>query len=709
MKEFIAKGYMKLADRVPEGAPYYMVPYHPVSVDKKLRLVFDASCKTTSGLSLNDIQLAGPKLQAELFDILLEFRVGVIAITADIAKMYLQVYVAPEYWDLQRVYWRESPDDEMLAFWICVSIFGMRYSAYVAVAVLIKLATILKHRFPNVLRLILRNFYVDDFIKSVHTLQEAKAISKEANECLQEGGFELVKWTSNNSAVFDGVSVPSEHVLENKGNTSVLGLVWCPKKDEFRFNVKINSEMRSFTKRIINSEAAKIYDPTGYLAPITVQAKNFIQNLWRIGLGWDEKVSDEVAKEWAHFYHSLESINQIAVPRWIGTTQNNKVQVHGFADASERAFGCVVYARVLEDSGHVRTSILAAKSRLAPVQTITTPRLELCAAVELAELMSRVVSTLEWKHIDKFFWSDSEIVLHWIGKFPSSIKTFVAHRVSTIQANSNISEWRHVRSADNPADLLSRGMSVQAMVQSELWWHGPAFLSEPHVKWPVWQAKSVADEDLELIRGEERNKQRLRPIIMLTIVGEGGLEEKLTARWSTLNLLLRVTAYVLRFVRACRACVEQSKLEKNGANKSLKGPKTVETIKTDVVPVVSVAERRQSLKYWVVAHQAEHFATEIKMLSRGMAVKADSKLNCLTPVLDSSGIMRSRGRLANAKISMDEKHPIIIDGKSEFARLLIADAHMSTLHGGVQLTMQFLRLRYWITGLRTAIKTHITQ
>jgi len=92
----------------------YFLPHHPVlkesSVTTKLRVVFDASAKTTSGFSLNDVLLTGPVVQQNLFDIVLRFRLRTIVFTADIQKMYRQVFIHPEDRGWQKILWRDNSE-----------------------------------------------------------------------------------------------------------------------------------------------------------------------------------------------------------------------------------------------------------------------------------------------------------------------------------------------------------------------------------------------------------------------------------------------------------------------------------------------------------------------------------------------------------------------------------------------------------------------
>lgn len=141
-----------------------------------------------------------------------------------------------------------------------------------------------------------------------------------------------------------------------------------------------------------------------------VVAKIIMQKLWRTGLGWDKQVPDTIFREWQQFQQQLPLLAKIRLPRWLGISEHSNVTLHGFADASEVAYGAVLYARV-ETASHIECTLIAAKSRVAPLKTVTIPRLELCAAQVLSELVQAFQRTTRLAHLKTTLWSDSQIVL----------------------------------------------------------------------------------------------------------------------------------------------------------------------------------------------------------------------------------------------------------------------------------------------------------
>jgi hypothetical protein len=389
--------------------------------------------------------------------------------------------------------------------------------------------------------------------------------------------------------------------------------------------------------------------------------------------GWDESVPIRILTTWDSFIASLPELNQLEIPRQVTSNQNPiGFELHGFCDASERAYGACIYIRSLNTATPHQTRLLCAKSRVAPLKTITLPRLELCGALLLSKLIASLRQSLNLPIAKTCCWTDSQIVLSWLAAEPATWKTFVANRVSEIQVLTKNCVWSYVNTKDNPADIISRGCSPRELIDSPLWWHGPSWLSNEAQHWPKYcQTNPNFANDQEL--------PEQRRVVAVAITSEKMLPPDFLTRFSSLRKLQRVLSYCLRFAENCRKPITKHT-----------GPLKVSGLQRSMLIILKN-----------VQYQA--FSTEIKELEGGRQVSKKSRLISLNPFLDDSGLIRVGGRLRNSGAHSDVKHPIVLP-KCEITELIVQSEHISLLHAGPQATLASLRQRYWPMSGRSVVR-----
>ena len=245
MNEFEELGHMRAVsdnEHLPSSYPTYYMPHHCVLKDTssttKLRVVFNASAKSSTGISLNDALKVGPILQGDLFSRLLEFRTYEYAFTGDITKMYRQVLIEQSQTKLQRILWRENPTQPIRTYELVTVTYRTASASFLAIRCIRKLAEHYRSRYPLGSHVILNNFYVDDVLSGAQSLDEALNMKRESIELLQLGGFELRKWASNTPELRDeaiDIKPFSENNEHSTSETRTLGIVWDPSLDIFKF------------------------------------------------------------------------------------------------------------------------------------------------------------------------------------------------------------------------------------------------------------------------------------------------------------------------------------------------------------------------------------------------------------------------------------------------------------------------------------------
>lgn len=455
-----------------------------------------------------------------------------------------------------------------------------------------------------------------------------------------------------------------------------LGIYWNNTSDMFKYKVaSLPKENQSYTKRQILSESAKLFDPIGWVQPIIIVAKILLQNLWEMKLDWDESLDQEIVEQWIKYKNDMESVTRIEIPRCLGLgNENTKYEVHVFADASEKAYGAVAYLRNINEQ---TVNIIMAKSRVAPLKKITLARLELCAALLATETIKKLQNILELEKIEIFCWSDSTITLAWLNKNPNSWKTFVGNRVAQIQEVVPRKNWHHVKSADNPADLISRGCNATTLIDSTLWWHGPDWLST----WSSTEAEIFETQEEQIMKiAQVHNVIMLEP--KFTSTNKAGNVYNLLYKFSSLNKLIRVFALILKAAERFKSqYLDKSDSELN----------------------VSIKRNVNALALIIKLTQEECFGSEIDDIQNNK-LKNSSNLKKLDVWIDENRIIRIGGRLKHADMGFEQKHPIVLPYKHHITSLLIQDAHNQCLHAGNRLTLAAIRQKYWIIKGSSAVK-----
>ncbi|XP_063911125.1 uncharacterized protein LOC135128161 [Zophobas morio] len=674
MADYIALNHMQLATdhNIHEGC---FLPHHGVikdsSLTTKVRAVFDASTKSSSGFSLNDYLLPGQNLQTDIFSLLVRSRQYQFVLSADIVKMFRQIWVAPDDWKYKKVLWRSNPDEPIRIYCLKTVSYGMACAPYLAMRCLRQLAVETADSYPHASRVILEDFYMDDLLTGTNDETEAITLRDNLINILGSGGFEITKWASNNDALLPQCHSDNTALvrLDENMQTKTLGLSWDCANDNLKYDFKLQHPIK-ITKRSVLSTIATVYDPIGILGPVLVSAKLILQKLWQLQSDWDDELPPELNKQFEHFLAELQHVNEIQIPRKVvADYPYQKIQIHGFSDASTKAYGAAVYIRTTDISNSHTVKLLCSKTRVAPIKQITLPRLELCAATLLAKLMSKVKNAMKINFDDCYLWSDSTIALSWIAASPNRWQTFVANRVSEIQTLTNNCKWRHVISNENPADIISRGMDPSELKSCDLWWHGPSFLTKDLNEWPV--PKSVLNNNLP--------EERKISLVSHCTSDESSLSSLFT-RVSTYKRLKRIVAYCYRFI---------NKLQKKQCNYS--GELSVEELDAAHINTIKLVQKDQ-------------FSSEIKELQSNGFINNNSHLKSLNIFMDDNGILRVGGRLQNAKINYDMKHQILLPKNHYVTKIIIRDAHTDTLHAGTQATLAAVRRQFWPVCGKTTIK-----
>lgn len=660
MTEYEQLGHMSLITNADLTTAHYFIPHHcvlrPNSSSTKLRVVFDASAKTTSEKSLNDILLVGPTIQDDLCLQVLRFRMYRFVLTGDIVKMYRMFLIHESHRPFQYILWRPNENQPINVYQLNTITYGMSASPFLAIRSLQFLAAKFEFSHKIGASVIRNHFYVDDMLTGASTIEELNKIKEEVLYILSKGGLEMAKFQSNHpSFQSDNTSLKNMN-MEKSQVTSALGINWDPVNDNFLFTFKAEPRFSTYTKRAILSLTASVFDPMGLISPIIITLRVLLQNLWLQNYDWDTEVPVNVKNALVMCLDDLQNLNQISIPRFVLTKNYIDIQLHGFSDASLRAYGCCFYVTTRDQFNHFSSVLFAARCRVAPTKKRTMPQLELCGAHLLSVLYRKIAQLFKSFVPRVYFWTDSSVVLRWLQLHSSTLTTFVGNRISEIQETTAIGSWRHVPTALNPADLISRGCSLQSL-KSSSWFAGPEFLKHPEQQWP----NSLGECDENVVKSAVRSSLFKCEINNNSIL-------KLCEKSSSYLKTVRVVTLLFRFVR-----------DKTALN----------------------AELQQHAIYCIAWNlQQFHFSSEITYLNKGVDIK--TSLKSLGLFIDKGinfPLVRVGGRLENANIPYSRKHPILLPN-CNFVLSYIRYLHLSNYHAGPRALIAFSRQTFWIINVR---------
>ncbi|XP_075221651.1 uncharacterized protein LOC142324666 [Lycorma delicatula] len=480
--------------------------------------------------------------------------------------MYRQILVTQRDSNLQRILWRENPEQDLKHYSLRTVTYGTTSASFLATRCLVQIANDNNNQFPNACRAILNDFYVDDLITGADSVHEIKQLKTDVCNLLKQS-----HWT---------------HYI-------------------------------------------------------------FIQSLWQVKCNWDDTLPDNLLSQWRILYNQLSLVSSINVDRCVKLSIDSSIksfQLHGFADASLKGFGCRIYVRITHCNDKVSCNLLCSKSRVAPLRQMTLPRLELCACLLLSCLLNQVTLALNERINEIHLYSDSMIALHWIHGQSTKWKVFVANRVSEIQQLTSNAMWHHTESPSNPVDILSRGCLPEKLINFVLWWHGPSWLLQDSSCWPTNHHFNSTEKNVD--------------------------PQCLVEKRQTVQFIQNITH------------------------------KSTNDRKFDAL---SSNELEFTLEFFIYQSQIAYFKSEINDLQNQRFISKQSKLSLLDPFLDGKGLLRVGGRLEHSNLSFDKKHQLILHSHANITRLIIHSKHLLLLHAGLQLTHSSLRQRFWIVNAKIAI------
>ncbi|MCG7879158.1 MAG: reverse transcriptase domain-containing protein [Candidatus Thiodiazotropha endolucinida] len=690
IKDQLDKNIIEKVDKtVSDGIRHY-IPHHavvkPEKSTTKLRIVYDASAKSKcENRSLNECLYRGPVLLNDLCGTLIRFRLHKIGIVADIEKAFLQICLQNSQRDVTRFLWLkdlEHPSvnqENIQEYRFCRVPFGVISSPFLLGA------TINYHLDSydsDIAKKIKKDIYMDNLITGVNSVSEAITLYKNSKQIFSEANMNLREWASNAEEV--NISIPVKDRAAEE-TIKVLGLVWNRDSDTIRLQqTKILKDI-GITKRTVLKQIAGVFDPLGLFSPIILKGKLLLQSLWIKHLQWDDDLVEEDVKIWLPIKNDLITVSDYEISRQVTTNKQDGIAsfLVCFCDASSKAYATTIYL-VQHSKRERKSELMLTKTRLAPTTSTTIPRLELMAVligVRSVEFVRKQIAAL----VDcTYLFTDSQCTLKWIVS-TKQLSVFVKNRVQEIKSYKDI-EFHYVDTKSNPADIASRGSTMQKLANNALWWHGPEWLKKPLNEWPLEDGTNLTEEKVKKEFESEIKHERKIDVKSL-LSGEIREGEKRcfpisapfeidSRQYSSVIKLFRVTATAMRFI------------------KRLKG----ETFTTEHLTKDEVEKVEQM---WVLHIQRMNFEDVFHSIT---SRKRNNLQTQLGVYVDDDGILRCKGRLEYSSLTEAARHPILLPNKGKLTHLIIESVHKQLLHSGVSQTLSKLRYRFWVPKGRATVR-----
>ena len=445
------------------SGPYYYLSHHEVlktASSTPFRIVFNSSFKY-HGHNLNDYWAKGPNLLNNLIGILLRFSERKIAITGDINKMYHSIKISQLDQHTHRFLWRNCEATRKPDTYVMKSVsFGDKPAGNIAITALNKTSEMSRSEFPEAVDIIRNNTYMDNIIDSFDDITHANKVAVQIDSIIKKGIFVVKKWTISAKDTFPNEKEPIKGFSE-ASRQHVLGLIWDRSIDVLRYSVKLNFSAKrrglftgpdvecnkvlqslphKLTKRIALSKIDSMYDPLGLITPFIIKAKMLLKNLWKRGFGWDEDIDGPERELLITILVSMFRLENIYFNRSVKPENaiGNHVLVT-FSDASNEAFGACPYFQWEVEGGLYESILVASKSRVSPLKSLSIVRLELCAAVLGVRLANLIKEEVRFEISKEIFIVDSQVVRSRIKRHSCGFKTFVAVRIGEIQETTDSS------------------------------------------------------------------------------------------------------------------------------------------------------------------------------------------------------------------------------------------------------------------------------
>ena len=676
---------------------YIWIPHRPVfktdeQSSTKIRPVFNCSLKTKNCPSLNEASYGGINIMADMLELLMLFRTNQYTLLGDLRKAFLMIKLK-SIRDKNRFCFFVKEGNELVCYRYTTIIFGFNASPFI-------LNYVLKHfasSFPDdeCTRMLNSCFFVDNLVKTSNSIEQLTELYQTSVCRLAKGNFDLRSCNSNNDDLKSLMKADGRLIEHGCEWDKVLGYLYSSSRDVMKLADFKLSETAD-TKRSLLSSISKVFDPYGIFAPILVTGKILFSGVWkehhpdfRPENHWDLLVAKETRDAWPRLYNDLVGLGSFEFPRF-SLTEEKPLDLFLFCDASKRAYGFVAYGVQAGNS-----CILYAKPKVAPLRDERSlPTLELLGVFLGFKCLYSLIHTYRNFIINKVYINcDAQVVLSWI--LSDNVKTknqFARNRIKDIhEMQQELSvkykipiHLRYVPTDQNPADLLTRGLTLDIFKKNfDFWIYGPEWIRKDVVVWPVSNLSCLSNASKSvvlatIVDGEPEGEPEVEseePLIVPVVLFD---------KFEKYSQLLAVTSAVLRACALFKGLSEEKMMTQWGS--------------TDYLHCSRV--------HLLQVMQQQCFPDELEYLKNSKNRRVPDLVNNLNLYLDKNHLLRSDGRIGKTRyFDKDIINPILLAKEHPLSSKIVEDCHRRCKHLGIQATLNLVRLSgFWIPKPYQSIK-----
>ena len=649
---------------------YIWLPHRPIIKDEaqstfKVRPVFNCSLKTSPDKpSLNEASYQGINNMQDMLMLILLFRTNKFVLLGDLRKAFLQIRLKLLR-DKNKFCFFLKQGTKLVCYRYNTLLFGYCCSPFILNYVIKHVASL--HPDDECTRMLRSSFFVDNLVKTGNSVEKLTQLYNECASRLDAVHFDLRSCNSNSPELQELMKREDRFITHGLRLDKVLGYRYSSDSDQLQLHsVEIDSEAN--TKRKILAESAKVFDPLSIAGPVTIRAKQLISTLWRKKKSknhWDEIVGQEICKEWSNLSKDLQALGSIEFPR-LSLRDDLPMDIFIFCDASKLSYGFVAYAVQQGES-----NFIFAKPKVAPIKGRSLPQLELLGAVVGSQCLLTLLEVFKHVNIKSvYIHLDAQIVLSWLLSPTKTKNLYTSNRIKDVKKNVNDAKekygveisFRYVPTGDNPADMLSRGISFDKFLEEmEFWIHGPEWIRGVNVCWPSsdFGCLSEASKTLVMCTSLGEEKTTMSPLVAFE-------------KFESFNKLLNITSNVFQFLKA-KGLLKEATMERLWGTSA-----PLEIAKLHLIKVM----------------QAEAFPMELDYLSGSKPRGIPARVRDMNLFLDKFGIIRCDGRMGKvSKFQYSLIYPILLAPRQHaLTQLIVTFYHHKVQHLGIQSTLNKVKL-----------------